>query len=32
VLEHVTLADLTGGKLPREVQRLVDDPDAWEVR
>ncbi len=32
VLERVTLADLTSGKLPEEVQRLIADPDAWEVR
>jgi Rrf2 family protein len=32
VLEHVTLADLTTGKLPREVRRLIAEPDAWEVR
>jgi Rrf2 family protein len=32
VLENVTLADLTSGKLPREVRRLTSDPDAWEVR
>ncbi len=30
VLERVTLADLAGGRLPRPVARLVDDPDAWE--
>jgi Rrf2 family protein len=32
VLESVTLADLTEGKLPREVKRLIADQDAWEVR
>jgi Rrf2 family protein len=32
VLEHVTLADLTGGELPDEVRRLTADPDAWQVR
>jgi Rrf2 family protein len=32
VLEHVTLADLTAGKLPSEVQQLIADSDAWVVR
>ena len=32
VLEKTTLADLTSGKLPRRVKRLIADPDAWEVR
>jgi Rrf2 family protein len=32
VLEHVTLADLVTGKLPRQVRRLIADRDAWEVR
>ena len=32
VLERVTLADLTSGKLPADVERLIADPDAWEVR
>ena len=30
VLEKVTLADVVSAKLPRSVQRLVDDPAAWE--
>jgi Rrf2 family protein len=32
VLERVTLADLTSGELPRDVRKLIADPDAWEVR
>jgi hypothetical protein len=32
VLENVTLADLTAGKLPDEIAKLISDPDAWEVR
>jgi Rrf2 family protein len=32
VLEHVTIADLAAGRLPRAIQRLVDDPDAWTSR
>jgi Rrf2 family protein len=31
VLEHVTLADLAAGKLPRSVEKLTSDPDAWQV-
>ncbi len=30
VLEQVTLADVVSGKLPRQVERLTADPDAWE--
>ena len=30
VLEHVSLADVAAGKLPKEVARLTADPDAWE--
>jgi len=30
VLEHVTLADVVAGKLPKQVERLIADPDAWE--
>jgi Rrf2 family protein len=32
VLEKVSLADLTTGKLPEEVRRLAADPDAWHAR
>jgi Rrf2 family protein len=32
VLEHTTIADVATGKLPRSVQKLVDDPDAWVRR
>ncbi len=32
VLEHVTLAELARGELPAAVERLTDDPDAWEAR
>ncbi|HEV3227141.1 MAG TPA: Rrf2 family transcriptional regulator [Acidimicrobiales bacterium] len=32
VLEHVTIADLVAGVLPRKVDRLADDPDAWNPR
>ncbi|MBI2708935.1 MAG: Rrf2 family transcriptional regulator [Actinobacteria bacterium] len=29
VLERVTLADLRDGQLPRLVDRMADDPEAW---
>jgi hypothetical protein len=32
VLEHVSLADIASGKLPKSVTRLAADPDAWKVR
>jgi Rrf2 family protein len=30
VLEKVSLADVVSAKLPRSVQKLVDDPASWE--
>ena len=32
VLEEVTLADIAHGKLPKAVQKLTRDPDAWTAR
>jgi hypothetical protein len=32
VLEHVTLADLAAGQLPREILALTEDEDAWHTR
>jgi Rrf2 family protein len=32
VLERVTLADLANGALPRQVDALADDPEAWTTR
>ena len=32
VLEHVTLADVVAGRLPKAVTRLADDDDAWRPR
>jgi Rrf2 family protein len=32
VVERVTLADLAAGDLPRHVQELADDPEAWVTR
>ena len=29
VLERVTVADLVAGKLPCSVEKLLDDPEAW---
>jgi Rrf2 family protein len=30
VLEHVTLADVAGGRLPDEIARIAADPEAWQ--
>lgn len=30
VLEHVTLADIVTGKIPRRILKLTEDPDAWK--
>jgi Rrf2 family protein len=32
VLEQVTVADLRDDKLPAEIDRIADDPDAWLTR
>ena len=32
VVEHVTLADVAGGKLPSAIDRLAEDPEAWVTR
>lgn len=32
VLERVTLLDVAGGRLPKDVQALVSDPASWEPR
>jgi Rrf2 family protein len=32
VVEQVTVADLAAGRLPDEVMRLADDPEAWTPR
>ena len=32
VVEHVTLADLAAGELPKEIHDLARDPDAWVRR
>ena len=32
VVEHVSVADVAAGRLPRVVDRLAEDPDAWVTR
>jgi Rrf2 family protein len=32
VVEHVTLADVAGGHLPKSIDRLAEDPEAWVTR
>jgi Rrf2 family protein len=32
VLEHVSLADIASGKLPKAIAKMAADPDAWTVR
>jgi hypothetical protein len=32
VLEHVTVADLVAGTLPKEIDYLADGDDAWARR
>jgi Rrf2 family protein len=31
VLEKVTVADVAAGRLPRSVERLTEDPEAWKA-
>ena len=32
VVEHVTVADVAGGRLPKSIERLAETPDAWVTR
>jgi Rrf2 family protein len=32
VVEHVTVADIAGGRLPKSVDKLAEDPEAWVTR
>jgi Rrf2 family protein len=32
VVENVTVADVAGGRLPRAVDKLAEDPEAWITR
>src|SRR5437588_3037787 len=32
VVEHVTVADIAAGSLPKGIDKLAEDPDAWVTR
>jgi Rrf2 family protein len=32
VVEHVTVADIAAGNLPRGIDKLAEDPEAWITR
>ena len=32
VVEHVTVADVASGKLPADIDKLAEDPEAWVTR
>jgi Rrf2 family protein len=32
VVEHVSVADVASGELPKAIDRLADDPEAWVTR
>lgn len=32
VVEHVTVADVANGKLPKAIDKLAEDPEAWVTR
>ena len=32
VVEHVTIADIALGKIPKAIDKLADDPDVWKTR
>lgn len=32
VVEHVTVADVAEGQLPKAIDRLAEDPEAWVTR
>jgi Rrf2 family protein len=32
VVEHVTVADIAAGHLPRAIDKLAEDPEAWVTR
>jgi Rrf2 family protein len=32
VAEHVTIADIASGKLPKAIDKLAEDPEAWVTR
>jgi Rrf2 family protein len=32
VVEHVTVADIALGKIPKAIDKLADDPEVWKTR
>ena len=32
VMEHITVADIAGGQLPKSIDKLAEDPEAWVTR
>ncbi len=32
VVEHVTLADIAGDRIPKSIDKLAQDPEAWVTR
>jgi hypothetical protein len=32
VVEHVTVADIAAGHLPKGIDKLAEDPEAWVTR
>jgi Rrf2 family protein len=32
VVEHVTVADVASGRLPKQIDKLAGDPEAWVTR
>ena len=32
VLDHVTVADVAAGKLPKEIVKLTHEEDSWHTR
>ncbi len=32
VVEHVSVADVASGKIPTEIDKLAEDPEAWVTR
>ncbi len=32
VVEHVTVADVASGRLPKSIDKLAEDPEAWVTR
>ena len=32
VMEHITVADIAAGQLPKAIDKLAEDPEAWITR